>query len=115
MTTDEEREAKLPLWARNELQRLRANAAFHERQISELLGGQDSSDTFLLGGQSDGRPLPLHSAVRFRVMPAASTRWEEYFDVHLDFSGNRLEVRSASEIRIIPNAANSFLVEIAPR
>lgn len=109
----DDREAKLPKWARHELQRLRANLASHEEREREAIEGGDGSVCLHEYGGTGEIPL-LHDHVRY-VIDAAR---RESIEVSWTDPKTRrsIEVRSNTNgLRLLPYSSNVVRIEIEDR
>lgn len=96
-----EREAKLPRWARWELDRLRANARYDEKRMSD----QITPKTVVWAEPYGSPPRPLGEvgqAIRFAKDPDDH---HGYIDVKMQEDG-MLEIHGADTLHVIPWVTN---------
>lgn len=103
--------AKLPKWARFEIERLRADLGAAQRKIAEMTpGGEAGTNVFIISGV-DLVPLPRRAQIRFELADGA---------VDCGFNSNHPEqvhiyvnTRTFKEAVIRPRASNCLTLGFA--
>jgi hypothetical protein len=122
VSADDDRLARLPAWARTEIQRLRANAARTDEKLAQVLGDAPGGRIVLIDyGVETGRErrVPAHFHVRYelgpeRPSPRTGERYvADYIEVRHD--GDRIVVRSGSHaLAVLPQGSNGIAVLLDP-
>jgi hypothetical protein len=99
MITDEQM-ARLPAYARREIERLRADLADATKRLG---AGPEDSDTFADPYRDQPRPLGRGTPIQFGADDLAN------FNVRLDKDG-ALKIQSSDPIVIAPGAANTVRI-----
>jgi hypothetical protein len=116
MPTDD-RLARLPAWARNEILRLRDSLDDRDRQLAQIAGTEPGGRIRLVDYGRDAEVrVPDHMHVMFdfgpeRIAPDGHPYVSDYVEVSHD--GDRLRVRSSgSAIAVHPSGSNSIAVTL---
>jgi hypothetical protein len=103
--TPDEREAKLPVWVRQELQNLRNTVRDLHNQVQAVKGEHAGSNVQMLDKAGLGStPLPKGSMVKF------DSNWGG-ITVHHDTDG-RVRIQGDNTLLIRLNAGNALTVEL---
>ncbi len=97
---------KLPKWAQERIQVAEMRRDEAEAKVAELFRGEDT-DIFMLDGLSAQYPLLRRATIRFWVNASQHIEVRRQADGSLFVSGTR-------RVRIRPQAANCFEVEVEP-
>ena len=104
--TDKTREEKLPLWARDELERLRGNVEDFKRQLDEV-GGPTPTLVRIEHFERDDVCLPNDSRVNFGVRRESfECSWSE------DYSA--LQVLGDLPLVVAPHSSNLVIIKARP-
>lgn len=103
--TDEERFARLPLWARRRIEVLEMNNTHLTAKLAE---GPEDSDTFADPHRDDARPLGSGTTIRFMLDGAEidGDRWQDYIDARLSETGDYLIVTAGDSLTLYPSSSN---------
>jgi hypothetical protein len=98
---------KLPKWARQLIEKLKADVSFYNERLSELKG-EGETNVYIQEGIDTPIPLPKDSRIIFKV--------DNQDDIHNQImvniiDENIVEVRSGRSIKIIPRVSNSIYIE----
>lgn len=107
--TDREREERLPLWARSELDDLRRNIRELEQRNHDLLPDHPGTRITRREWSGGEEQLPDHSKIVFTMDPTKprGTDIMVYFDLD-----DRLTVQCDRGVVIHPQASNAFRLEL---
>ena len=124
-TLSAEKMAKLPKWARNQIEMLYANINSLDVQRVRLFGksGRNPMSQVVLPGfhginmdDDDHQPLPDTQGVRFYTRPRDESHWSEYIDFRLDAQRERVYVHGAiGGIVIEPSSSNTCYLGLQDR
>lgn len=89
--------SKLPKWARQEIERLRADLAYTQEKLS---AGPADSDTFADPYSNAPRPLGCGTAIEFRF----GNDWSQKFQARL--IGDKLQINAGNTLVVFPHASN---------
>lgn len=101
----EEREAKLPLWAREQLQSYRSTITGLTEELALLKGELPGSNVQVLGKPGRGPlPLPKYSVVAF------DNKWGRILAAHE--TNGRIRIQGDNTLIVRMNAGNCLTVEL---
>lgn len=110
-----EREAKLPRWARNEIERLRRDLAYAERKLETLFHGPDTEGeaTTIIADPYGAKIVIPFDSVEFRLKRQEGHAGRQFsISVSIDSTGNYFKVNGSDAVDIRPQATNSFEVRV---
>lgn len=110
---------KLPVWARNEIQRLQANEADFDQKLSDMLGhGEHAISNVLMPyfkAEMHDQYLPRNQLVHFQLPhPWAETRPGHIGVRHLR-ERDAIDIQGSQPIVIEPTAANCCTITFRER
>lgn len=105
----EQRLARLPRWARMELDRLQRDL---DHAHAQLAAGPEDSDTFVHTYSEPDRPLGTAPSIRF-AFDGAGSEARSYVEVRL--VRGRVEVRGSGSIDVRPEGSNGLTIGLVPR
>ena len=96
--------SRLPVWARNRIQKLESDVQYLEQQLAQV-EGTEATNVYLIRGMQQA-PLPMHSGVRFKIGDG------EGVDCYIDREYGRVRIGGHNRITVHPAAANVVYVDV---
>lgn len=109
----DDREARLPKWARDKLAHLRRELATAERYTRELRGDIPETDTCAEVGNVRRFPLPKGADVRFTLAKPHPAMWRSEIRVRVESDG-RLYLNADQTVYVVPASSNALHIELRP-
>lgn len=106
----DQREARLPKWAQEELTSLRRQLKTARTRIDELRWAVGETNTSVLNYGNDDQPLANNAHVQFDF---PGKRWDNHIQVYIE--GGRLRIQGGRTLVIYPSVSNAFWVELEDR
>lgn len=108
MTITEAKLAKLPKYAREEIEGLRSQVDYYERRIGTIFGEHQNTDTVIRDHGSQAMWLPSHTSVRFG-------RLEDWVDVRTNDDGDGIRIYASGSLYVCPHSSNVAMAHIQNR
>lgn len=99
---DNKKFARLPKWAKNEIERLNANIEYYKKQVQEIKGEKDTN-VFIVEGLTK-RPLPKNSHIEFRL----GKNWSDKVDINIEEDCIQIYL---DDVIVIPSASNHLYLK----
>lgn len=114
MIDPDSREAKLPVWARTYIERLRrvVQDAESDRDAARLATDSAGSDTVIDPYADIPIGLGKGTIVRFRLGDERRMEWADVSVIHTGDGRTLLQIMAGSTVHIEPRAANVVYVEV---
>lgn len=113
----EERFAKLPRWAQNEIARLEGNVRSLEKNISETVGEHSEETGVRLVRHTSAEndlPVPRDTIIQFDVPHPAFPKSRRNY-VQARFDDDEVYIYCSDSVEILPDSSNTFRVRLRHR